>query len=336
MFLIKMGTVKEGAVQAVRKCMKISSKDRVVLVTDTETIDVANVIADECQKITKDVKTFNLDEYGKRPLRELPEEIATAVKKASAVFFCAVQYEGEKENIRKPIIRLSTENGRQAHMPNITKQLMEEGMCTDYNLIKKVSKKVYDVVSKSKKIEVITDKGTMLIAEFSPNIKWGIADGDIVNSKVRWSNLPDGEVLTCVDKIKGVAIIDGSIGDYLGKRYGLIDKTPLRLRIKDSRVVKVESNNKELVNDVKCYIKQDENANRIGEFAIGTNIGLKKLIGNLLQDEKFPGVHIAIGHGYPEYTGSDWNSKAHLDVIMKETTIIVDGKKIMERGNFLI
>jgi leucyl aminopeptidase (aminopeptidase T) len=59
-------------------------------------------------------------------------------------------------------------------------------------------------------------------------------------------------------------------------------------------------------------------------------------VGNLLQDEKFPGVHVAIGHGYPEKTGSDWESKAHMDAVLKKTTIAVDGQTIMEAGAFTI
>jgi leucyl aminopeptidase (aminopeptidase T) len=46
------------------------------------------------------------------------------------------------------------------------------------------------------------------------------------------------------------------------------------------------------------------------------------IIGNLLQDEKFPGVHIALGHGYPEKTGSP--------------SVEVEGKAIMRDGKFLI
>ena len=80
----------------------------------------------------------------------------------------------------------------------------------------------------------------------------------------------------------------------------------------------------------------DENANRIGEFAMGTNMEVKKLVGRLLQDEKMPGVHVAFGHGYPEHTGCKWKSKAHLDAVLLKPTVYVDGKKIMEDGNYLV
>ena len=330
-----MGTIKEGARQAVRNCMKVSSKDIVLVVTDTKTKPVAKYIEEESKEITKKVELLNLDDYGKRPLKKLPKEIAEKARNATAVFYMAEQFKGEKESLRKPIIKLATENGRQAHMPGITKELMEEGMCTDYKKVQELSKKVYDIASKAKTINVLTKKGTDLTATFSSKIKWLIADGNITNKETKWSNLPDGEVFTCVENINGKVIVDGSLGDYFDK-YKVIEKTPLILEIKNSRIIKLECENKKLEKEIKEYIKQDENADRIGEFAIGTNIGLKKLIGNLLQDEKFPGIHIAIGHGYPEHTGSDWDSKAHLDVIIQKTTIIVDGEEIMKNGKFII
>ena len=39
------------------------------------------------------------------------------------------------------------------------------------------------------------------------------------------------------------------------------------------------------------------------------------MIGNILQDEKFPGVHIAFGNPYGAHTGADWYSSTHIDVV---------------------
>jgi leucyl aminopeptidase (aminopeptidase T) len=45
-------------------------------------------------------------------------------------------------------------------------------------------------------------------------------------------------------------------------------------------------------------------SDRVGEFAIGTNIGVHDVIGNILQDEKIPGIHIAFGNPYGAHTGA--------------------------------
>jgi leucyl aminopeptidase (aminopeptidase T) len=74
----------------------------------------------------------------------------------------------------------------------------------------------------------------------------------------------------------------------------------------------------------------------VGEFAIGTNIGVTRVIGNILQDEKFPGIHIAFGDPYGNHTGAPWSATTHIDVVGLGFNIWVDDQQIMREGKFLI
>ncbi len=329
-----MNEIKKGIKQAVRVCMKINPKDRVVIVTDKKTNKIARYMEKECLDIAKNVKRFVLEEYGKRPLKKLPSEIEVAVRDSTAVFYMAQSMEGEKVSLRFPIINLAINHGRQAHMPDITEEIMEQGMNADYKKIKEVSKKVYDVVKNCKEIRIKTEKGTDFLVRFNRKWKWEVSDGNI--SKIgKWSNLPDGEVFTCPFDFNGKVVADGSIGDYF-EDYNPLIKHPVLFEIKNCRVKCLKCENKELERKLLKYVKQDKNSDRVGEFAIGTNISLKKIIGNLLQDEKFPGIHFAVGDSYPDITGADFSSKAHCDFVILKTTIIVDGKMIMDKGRFVI
>jgi len=91
-----------------------------------------------------------------------------------------------------------------------------------------------------------------------------------------------------------------------------------------------------LESDFWKYTHRDENSDRVGEFAIGTNIELRDVIGQILQDEKFPGVHIAFGNPYGEHTGAEWYSSTHIDVVGTKFDIWVDDRQIMRQGKFLI
>jgi len=91
-----------------------------------------------------------------------------------------------------------------------------------------------------------------------------------------------------------------------------------------------------LKNELIKYMRADSNAGRIGEFAVGTNPFLREFIGVFLQDEKVPGVHIAIGNPYPEATGAPYTSRVHLDCITKNPTVLVDGRIIMDKGRFTL
>ena len=88
--------------------------------------------------------------------------------------------------------------------------------------------------------------------------------------------------------MNGTFVIDGVVGDYLCEKFGDLRDTPLTMRVKDNRLVEAFSENKELENEFWKYTHTDENCDRVGEFAIGTNIELKHVIGNILQDEKIP------------------------------------------------
>src|SRR5205814_1926304 len=85
-------------------------------------------------------------------------------------------------------------------------------------------------------------------------------------------------------------------------RHGDLAAAPLIVEVENSRIRSMRSENKKLLEEFRAYTSTDENSNRVGEFAIGTNTACTHVIGNILQDEKIPGVHIAFGHPYAEHT----------------------------------
>ncbi len=113
-------------------------------------------------------------------------------------------------------------------------------------------------------------------------------------------------------------------------------KQPVVITVQGGYVTAVTSENNALAQEVYDYLFSVPNGNRAGEFAIGTLASLKKLVGNLLQDEKMPGLHVAFGNPYPQFTGADWDARIHVDVIPSRCTIEVDGQVIMRDGQFTI
>ena len=84
----------------------------------------------------------------------------------------------------------------------------------------------------------------------------------------------------------GLLSWDGVVGDWLCARYGLLHSTPLTIEITANRIVSCKSENKALEADFWAYTHTDENSDRVGEFAIGTNLGVERVIGNILQDRE--------------------------------------------------
>jgi aminopeptidase len=227
---------------------------------------------------------------------------------------------------------------RHAHMVNITPEVMVEGMRADFNAVDRLSQVVLDKVRAASYVHATTAAGTDIRAELNPNYKWFKTSGII--SPEKWGNLPGGECFTAPGEVNGVFVVDGVVGDFLCARYGLLKETPLTIHISRNRVTSVECVNKELERAFWEYTHTDENSDRVGEFAIGTNIGVTRVIGNILQDEKFPGIHIAFGDPYGNHTGAPWKSTTHIDVVGLGFDIWLGGpegeEQIMRDGKFLI
>ena len=331
-----MGTIEEGVKQAVENCLKVEAGESVVIITDAETVEIGSAIKTAIEKITTEVKYFLMEDFGSRPI-DYPQVIDDAIKAADVSVYAAQGAEGELQSFRMPMLRAIEANHRlrHGHMIGITPEIMKDGMCSDYKEIQRISRLVYEKVRNAGKIRVITERGNDFVAEFSPRLKWIISDGNIVPGQ--WMNLPDGEVFTSPFAVDGAIIIDGCLGDFFTQKYGSLEDTPVIVHVKNGRAIKesIRCENKQLRKELTKYLFEiDENGSRIGEFAIGTNTGLTGLIYNLLQDEKYPGVHIAFGSPLPGKTGAKWDSKAHVDGVIKSPTIEVDGVIIMDKGEF--
>jgi aminopeptidase len=207
-------------------------------------------------------------------------------------------------------------------------------MRADYQKVDRLSQKVIDLVRVAREVRATTPAGSNFVATLNPQYRWLKTSGLI--SPDKWGNLPGGEVFTTPGEVNGTFVIDGVVGDYLCERFGSLEATPLTVRIKKNRLTEAFSENKELEQAFWTYTHTDENSDRVGEFAIGTNIELTHVIGHILQDEKFPGIHIAFGNPYGAHTGADWFSSTHIDVVGTRFDIWVDDQQIMRDGAFLI
>jgi leucyl aminopeptidase (aminopeptidase T) len=211
---------------------------------------------------------------------------------------------------------------------------MCEGMRADFHEVDRISSTVLEIVSKASRIHATTPAGTDLHATFDPALRWVKTSGLI--SPDKWGNLPGGEVFTTPANVNGTFVIDGVVGDWLCDRYGHLKAAPLTIRIEEGRLVDATSENSALREDFWAYTHTDAESDRVGEFAIGTNIGVTSIIGHILQDEKFPGVHIAFGNPYGAHTGATWWSSTHIDVVGTDFDVKVDDQLIMRRGRFLV
>ena len=323
-----------GARNAIEVCLRLKPQERITIITDSATREIAAALQTEVERIDSEYSLFVLEHHARRPLQFMPENILDDLALSRVSIFAAQSQPGELTARTQMTAVVNNHHIRHGHMVNINREIMLEGMRADFLKVDALSQRLVDRARQAERITCKTPHGTEFEAELSPKLKWLKTSGIITKDK--WGNLPGGEIFTAPMNTNGTFVVDGVVGDYLCERYGDLKGNPLTIEVEDNRIVDLHSENKDLRDDFRAYTSTDENSNRVGEFAIGTNIACTHIIGHILQDEKIPGVHIAFGHPYAEHTGANWTSKTHIDCVGRDFDVWFDDEKVMERGKFLV
>ena len=323
-----------GARNAVNVCLRIQPEEKVTVITDDATREIAASLVRELETVGAPYRAWILEELAPRPLTDLPQEIMDDLESSQVSIFAVQAQANELRSRMQMTDVVNRRKIRHAHMVNINHQIMLDGMRADFLRVDRISSKVVETVRRAKQVRAKTPAGTDLTADLSPDYRWLKTSGII--SPDKWGNLPGGEVFTTPGEVNGTFVIDGVVGDWLCTKFGSLRENPLTIHVKGNRLTDAHSTNRELEDDFWRYTHTDENSDRVGEFAIGTNIELKDVIGQILQDEKYPGIHIAFGNPYGAHTGAKWDSSTHIDVVGRNFDIWVDEAQIMRNGQFLL
>ncbi len=145
-------------------------------------------------------------------------------------------------------------------------------------------------------------------------------------------NFPDGEIYTSPieDSVNGT--VDFNYPSvYLG-----YEVDGVKLRFEKGLAVEASGTKNEefLLSQLNC----DPGARRLGEYAIGTNMGVDIMTRSILFDEKIGGsIHMALGRSYAESKGVN-ESAIHWDMVhnMKDGgEIIIDDVLFYRAGKFM-
>jgi aminopeptidase len=146
-------------------------------------------------------------------------------------------------------------------------------------------------------------------------------------------NFPDGEIFT--------GPVENSVNGWARFTYPAIyngrEVDGVELIFEDGKAVKATATKGE--DFLNAILNTDSGARYLGEFAIGTNEGVKQFTRNILFDEKMGGtMHMALGASYPD-TGAKNESAVHWDMICDMRSgaeIYVDGELFYKNGEFKV
>lgn len=312
--------IMRGAWIAVETCMKIKPEETVLIVTDTGKTEIAEAFAYAAKAVGGKTIIFIME-----PLRTHGEEpskpVAEAMKAADVVLMPTTTSLSHTDARRE-----ATRHGaRIASMPGITEDMMSMGGLTaDYRRVAGLTNKVAAVLENGKSVEISTPSGTNL--SMSIEGRPPLRDTGLYHNPGDWGNLPAGEVcLAPVEETtQGTLVID-SMGKTVKKPLHVVVKEGWGKEFEGPDAAKLET----------ILKSADENAYNIGELGVGTN-PKARLTGEVLEDEKVLGtIHIALGDN-TSYVGGHTKSKIHLDGILLQPTVKVDGCILMKDGKLLV
>ncbi len=331
-FGIAPSELMAGAKNAVEVCLSVQPGEKVLVIADEVSRSVAASLERALQVCGAKFTGLLLEDFNPRPISVAPEPVLDALEQTDVGVLCMTPQPGEL-SARMAIVRVVERRQiRYAHMVGVTPEIMQQGMRADYRKVDELSDRLRTRMVRAETLTVKTEAGTSFKAHFNPQLDWVKTSGLI--SPRYWSNLPAGEVFTTPATVDGRFVCDATAGDYFNGKYGDLQATPLVMEIAQGRLKHVKCPRKDLEEEFWNYCHTDENSDRVGELAFGTNLGLSSMIGILLQDEKFPGVHIAFGDPYGSQTHADWKSRTHVDVLTRNCDVWIDEDQIIAKGHY--
>ncbi|MFB6163780.1 MAG: aminopeptidase [Haloarculaceae archaeon] len=307
--------LRAPAETAVRKCMSLQSTESCLIVTDDEAQPIGEALYEVASERTDDAAIVRYppgNQHGEEP----PAGVAAAMREADVVLAPTTK------SITHTRARSDAcdAGARVATLPGITEEVFVTGLDATYSDIKKHCREIYSQVSGAEHVRVQTDAGTDIV--FRPGEREWRQDTGIVHEPGEMSNLPAGEVFVSPETADGTFVVDGTM-----MPYGLLEEDQtLEFEVEDGYVTEIGDDR--VREEIEAAADEvGDAAYNLAELGIGTNVGVDELIGSVLLDEKAAGtVHIAIGDDHA--IGGDVDAPIHLDGIVREPTVYVDGEVI--------
>jgi leucyl aminopeptidase (aminopeptidase T) len=318
-----MDKLKDAAMIALRDCMAVKKAETVLIITDEPKRKIGYVLWETACELGAEAMLVEI--IPRRTNGEEPPAAIAEMMKYVDVILAPTSKSLSHTDARR---NASQAGARIATLPGITEEMMVRCLNADYKKIAQRSIKLAAILTEGKTACVMTPAGTNI----TMSIEGRIADPDtgFVHKPGDFCNLPAGEAyLAPVEgTANGIIVVDGAMAGV-----GMIKDKPIRMLVKDGYAVEI-SGGGEAVRLQELIEPFGQPARNIAELGIGTN-NKAILTGIILEDEKVMGtVHIAIGDNVS--FGGKVHVPSHLDGLLKQPTLQIDGQVIMRDGQLLV
>lgn len=312
--------LEQAAATAVER-LGVGPDDAFLVVYNEQLAEIAEAIAAAGRLRSPRVEALAfppLSRHGEEP----PLEVADALAAASAAALVTVS------SLSHTLARneASKRGARVASMPDITREAFERTLPVDYGWLERTGRALAAELGAAARCRITAPGGTDV--ELVLVGREGRSDDGDLRAAGAFGNLPAGEAYIAPREHEGsgTIVFDGSLG-----AYGLL-ASPLEITLEDGRMAAARGGE---VADWLCATLDagGVNGRYLAELGIGTNPAAT-ITGKILEDEKVEGTaHIAFGTNTG--IGGENQASVHIDGLIREPTIALDGRVVMRDGRLV-
>jgi leucyl aminopeptidase (aminopeptidase T) len=301
--------------------MGVSPGEEVLVVCNPVTEEIGALMRIEAQGDGADATLAVISERDSHAA-EPPRPVAAAMAAADVVLAPTIQ-----SLSHTAARKVASENGvRIGTLPGVTEEMLTRLMSDDLEEIRRRGWAIVTALNDGSEARITCPQGTDF--RFSLEGRHGIVDAGELNSRGAFGNLPCGEgfIAPVEESGEGTLVVDGSIAGV-----GLLE-APTQLTIRGGHLVEATGEDGGAL--LELLSAHGDDGTSLAELGIGTNEEAI-LTGNILEDEKILGTaHVAFGASAA--IGGTVQVPVHLDCVLLEPTVEVDGQVLLAGGELLV
>jgi leucyl aminopeptidase (aminopeptidase T) len=301
--------------------MGVSAGEEVLVICNPVTEEIGALMRIEAQGDGADATLAVISER-ETHAAEPPRPVAAAMAAADVVLAPTIQslsHTAARKKASEAGVRIAT-------LPGVTEEMLARLMNGDLDEMRRRGWAIVNVMNRGAQVRITDANGSDL--RFSIEGREGIVDAGELSGRGAFGNLPCGEgfIAPVEGSAEGTLVVDGSIA-----AIGLVESL-VQLTVDGGHLVGATGD--EGARLMELLTPHGPDGTNVAELGIGTNEEAI-LTGNILEDEKIFGTaHVAFGASAG--IGGTVQVPVHLDVVVKEPTVEIDGEAVLGGGELLI
>jgi aminopeptidase len=305
----------------IRECLGVQPGEEVLVICNPVTEELGALLRICAQGEGSEATLAVISERDSHAA-EPPRAVAAAMLAADAIVAPTIQ-----SISHTAARRAATEaDVRVASMPGVTEEMLARVMGADMKVLRVRGARISSSLSGGAEARITCPHGSDL--RLGLEGRTAISDAGVLGKPGAFGNLPCGEafIAPVEGTAEGTLVVDGSIATI-----GRLEE-PVELTVRGGHLT--DATGADGVALLELLTAHGPDGTNVAELGIGTNEEAT-LTGNILEDEKILGTcHVAFGASAA--IGGTVQVPVHLDCVLLEPTVRVEGEQIVDSGELLV